>query len=225
MTTSTPTSTRFRRAAETERSRLVRRREKLAAQSATLEKELTALRDQMREIDGRIDSLRSLIGSDEPRPSSTQNLAPTEGKRELTGSAIRTTAVRVLANSSHAGAIHYRQWLDLLQDAGYQVGGKRPDAVFLSQITRSPVVKATTKAGVYQLDFEAPKRLGRNLEALQEDLSQLAAGPPSSGAELAKRTRLQEEISLDIRRTHKALTEARESLESESTEPSAQLAA
>jgi len=203
----------------------MRRRAKLAARSSTLKEELRTLEDQMHELDDRIDSLRTLIGNAEARPSRKQNLTPAGGGRELTGSAIRITAVRVLADSSHGDAIHYRQWFDLLRDEGYEVAGKRPDAVFLSQVTRSPVVKATTKAGVYQLDFDAPKRLGRDLEALQQNLSHLAASPPSSGEELARRTGLQEEIGLEIRRTQKALTEALESLGNEPEEPPAQLAA
>jgi hypothetical protein len=203
----------------------MRQRERLATRSAALNEELATLEAEMHELDEQIDSLRALIGNEEPQRPQKQDAAPSSDGCALTGSAIRMAAVRVLADSGRAGAIHYREWFDLLRDAGYEVGGKRPDAVFLSQITRSPVVKATTKSGVYQLDFDAPERLSRDLEKLQRKLGALAAESSTNSEELAKRTALQEEIGLEIRRTQKALTEALKSLGIKATQSPVQLAA
>lgn len=181
----------------------------------------------MHEIDERVDSLHRLIGERESQlPCRTAPAPANSGHAVLTGRAIRLAAVRVLLESERAGApIHYRHWFELLRGAGYEVSGKRPDAVFLSQITRSPVVKATTRAGVYELDLEAPGRLSQSLEGLQRKLSGLAADAPSDKAELQERTARQEEIGLEVRRAQKALTEATESLGEASVRRPVKLAA
>ncbi|HMJ72341.1 MAG TPA: hypothetical protein VK471_03135 [Solirubrobacterales bacterium] len=226
MATTPTTSTRFRRAAETERDRLARQREKIAARAKGIREELGGLESQMHELDERINSLRGLIGDHGPQGFERPVAVPASSGQALGGSAIRMAAVRVLMESGRGDApIHYRNWLELLRDAGYDVAGKRPDAVFLSQVARSPVVKATTKAGVYELDLGAPERLTQRLEALQRELSDLAASAPSGGAELRERTVHQEEISLEIRRTQKALTEATDSLGEAFVRQSAKLAA
>jgi chromosome segregation ATPase len=112
-----------------------------------------------------------------------------------------------------------------LRDAGYDVSGKRPDAVFLNQISRSPVVKATTKAGVYELDLEAPKRLSEQLRELQQALSHVAAEVSSGDEELAKRSAEQEQLSLEIRQTQRTLLEATQGLDDVAGQQPNQLAA
>lgn len=224
MTTPT-TSTRFRRAASTERDRLVRQRTKVAAKAKSVREELEALETETHKLDERIDSLQALIGDRGVQLVERPGPRPTDEGQALAGSAIRRVAVRVLVDSEHAEApIHYREWFNLLRDAGYDVAGKRPDAVFLNQIARSPVVKTTTKAGIYELDQEAPRRLGQRLEELQRALSALAVDAPSDPADLEKRTADQEELGLEIRRTQKALTEATEGLGKSNHQP-ARLAA
>jgi hypothetical protein len=226
MATNSTTSMRFRRAAETERDRLTRQREKIASRSKSLREQLGVLENQMHELDERIDSLRALIGERElknlqkPAPSHAGN------NKALAGSAIRVAAVRVLVESGGSDTpIHYRDWFELLRNAGHEVAGKRPDAVFLSQVSRSPVVKGTTKAGIYELDLDAPEQLSHRLGTLQRELSDLAADAPVDKSDLMRRTAQQEEISLEIRRTQKALAEATESLGGAYVQPSAQLAA
>jgi DNA repair ATPase RecN len=224
MTTPT-TSTRFRRAASTERDRLVRQRAKVAAKAKSVREELEALETETHKLDERIDSLQALIGDRGVQVVERPAPQPADERHALAGSAIRRTAVRVLVSSGRAEApIHYREWFELLHDAGYDVAGKRPDAVFLNQIARSPAVKTTTKAGLYELDQEAPRRLRQRLEELQHALSGLAVDAPSDPAELKERTTRQEELGLEIRRTQKTLTEATEGLGELDQQP-AQLAA
>lgn len=203
----------------------MRQRGKLLTRSTALREDLATLEDEMHELDERIASLGSLVGETEQRRAGREFHARPHDPRALTGSAIRITAVRLLADSGHVGAIHYRQWFSLLREAGYEVNGKRPDAVFLSQITRSPVVKGTTKSGVYQLDFDAPGRLSHELEVLQQKLSNAAAGASSSDEDLAQRTARQEKIGLEIRRTQRALREALGSLGHDKAEAATRLAA
>jgi hypothetical protein len=77
------------------------------------------------------------------------------GASSLRGTAIREIAVRVLVERG-AGPIHYRDWHELLREAGYAVSGNDPQSTLLTQISRSPVVRRTTTAGVYEIDPTRP---------------------------------------------------------------------
>ena len=46
-----------------------------------------------------------------------------------------------------------------MRAAGHEIAGKDPLAVFLTQLSRSPVIRKGTRAGVYELDPTAPQRL------------------------------------------------------------------
>lgn len=201
-------SPRFLRAALTERDRLLRQREKAEAQVLALRGQLQEAEDRRYRLDERISGLQDLVGEPAIEPPSVR-LAVGEQRgddRRLRASAIREKAIRVLLASGHASQpIHYRDWLHLLEKAGYEISGKRPDAVFLNQIVRSPVVKSTTKPGIYELDWHAPKRLREQLDRLQSDLR---AG---SAREAIKPDAL-EELTLEIRRTQRALQEATDAL-------------
>jgi hypothetical protein len=99
------------------------------------------------EIDSVIETLDGAIAKLAP-------LASAEGPkdRKLRGRAIRDVAIPLLARDHGAAPIHYRDWLALLEAQGHEVAGKRPDAVFLNQVTRHPAVRATTSSGLYCLD-------------------------------------------------------------------------
>jgi hypothetical protein len=126
----------------------------------------------------------------------------------LRGTAVREAAVRVLAHSpDDRGAVHYRRWYDLLRAAGHEVAGKDPLAVFLTQISRSPVVRRSTTAGVYELDDAAPERLRRELAALQAQLRELT-GAPVDASGLADARRRREATIAAIARTERRLEEA-----------------
>ena len=77
--------------------------------------------------------------------------------------------------------------------------------MFLTQITRSPVVRKTNQAGVYELDRQAPLRLRQRLERLQGELRELLAVPlrdtPSSRAR-------RHELDVAISQQERALEEA-----------------
>lgn len=83
--------------------------------------------------------------------------------------------------------------------------------MFLTQLTRSPAVKKSTQAGIYELDRNAPERLRRELDDLQGQLRELTlpgAAAPDLAAVRAKRAALSKQIS----RAEKALAEALELL-------------
>lgn len=180
-----------------ERAKLLRRRENAAAQLAALEEQLATVDDRL----GLIDRLAPEAANVHPLPSRDDG----EG---LKGAAIRQAAIEVLMRGAHgAGPIHYKQWFALLDQSGRPVAGKDPLAVFLTQISRSPLVRRTTRSGVYELDLGVPARLRTRLERLH---GRLSSSPPALGSaeERAERDRVVAEISA----TERALDEAEQAL-------------
>jgi hypothetical protein len=126
----------------------------------------------------------------------------------LRGPAIRRAAVEVLrALPERPQALHYRAWFDAVRAAGFDVAGKDPLAVFLTQLSRSPVVRRGTQSGVYELDPEAPHRLRGRLDALHADLRGLTAAPAATTDLTAIRAR-RAAITTQISQVEKALEEA-----------------
>jgi hypothetical protein len=203
----TPHSTRFRRAAVAECERLLRRQSRASGRVSKLEEDLSQARRELAEIVDRIEKLHSLTGEQaSPKPVA---VAPLSSGTPISGAEIRRVAVGVLRDSGVAKQpIHYRGWLALVEDAGYAVGGKRPEAVFLGQLARSPVVKATTQSGYYELDAEAPERLRRQISSLEQASSELSAVEPKGPAEIESQIAKQRELSMELRRLQKALHEA-----------------
>ena len=76
--------------------------------------------------------------------------------------------MRLLVEAGLDG-LHYREWFDLLTRAGYAVAGKDPLAVFLTQLTRSPVVRKSATPGRYELDRQADQRLKRRIDRLHRE--------------------------------------------------------
>jgi hypothetical protein len=89
--------------------------------------------------------LGGLVGID-PQLSMDQQL-----DARLRGQRLQEIAVRVLAERHPDGEpIHYKQWYALLREAGYSIGGKDPQATFLSSISRAPQVRSMGKrSGLY----------------------------------------------------------------------------
>jgi hypothetical protein len=69
----------------------------------------------------------------------------------LGGQRLQEIAVQVLSKRHPDGEpIHYKQWYALLREAGYSIGGKDPQATFLSSISRSPQVRSVgRRSGLY----------------------------------------------------------------------------
>jgi hypothetical protein len=211
MTPATPkTSSRLLRAAAAERSDLDRHRDRLMARRDALRADLERIEAALVEVDERV-ALLARLAPPGAVPEPVRAAAATSGT-PLRGTAIRETAVRVLAGSSNAGGpIHYRRWLELVEAAGYAVSGKEPAAVFLTQISRSPVVRKTSRSGVYELDRDAPERLRRRLAALQGRLRTVTAAP-ADAADLAAIRGQREQTLAEITQAERALEEAARSL-------------
>src|SRR4051794_25046310 len=137
-----------------------------------------------------------------------RGLVSSDAATVLRGPAIRRAAVEVLrALPERPQALHYRAWFDAVRAAGFEVAGKDPLAVFLTQLSRSPVVRRGTQSGVYALDPDAPRRLRERLDALHADLRGLTAAPSATTDLTAIRAR-RAALTTQIGRVEKALEEA-----------------
>jgi septal ring factor EnvC (AmiA/AmiB activator) len=222
MVSPTPTpSTRLLRAVAAERAELDRHREKLLAGRESLRAELARIEGSLTEIDERAALLDRLAGSADRAVTTvaggvTEGTEPPggmarsagQGGEPLRGPAIRRAAVRVLLeHPERPEALHYRDWYDAVRAAGYEVAGKDPLAVFLTQLSRSPVVRKGTQSGVYELDRSGPRRLRLRLDELHDELRALTA-TPSATADLAAIRAQRAELNADISQVEKALEEA-----------------
>ena len=204
----TPTpSARLVRAAAAERADLGRPRERLLAARDRLRAELEDVEASLRELDERDALLDRLAGPVAERPVASPARGPA-GATPLRGPAIRRVAVEVLrTRPDRPQALHYRDWFEALRAAGYAVAGKDPLAVFLTQLSRSPVVRRGTQSGVYELDPSAPRRLRERLDALHAELRGLTAAPSPTADLTAIRAR-RAALTTEITRVEKALEEA-----------------
>ncbi len=119
----------------------------------------------------------------------------------------RQRCASLLAQAGPIEALHYRQWYDLLVNAGFRVAGKDPLAVFLTQLSRSPLVRKASAPGVYEVDHQAPRRIRHRLDRLQIELREVtvaAPGPIELGEVRARR----HELDLAISQQERALEEA-----------------
>lgn len=168
---------------------------------------------------GRSGSGESRSGSGEGVGRSPSDPAGVEVPRQLAtatalrGPQIRRTAVALALRRPDAPeALHYRKWFGLLREAGYDVAGKNPLAVFLTQLGRSPLVRRGTQPGVYELDLGAPRRLRQRLEELQAQLRALTALPPTPATDIAAIRARRTALALELGKVEKALQEAEQTL-------------
>jgi hypothetical protein len=220
---STPNpSARLLRAAQAERADLDRHRARLLAERDRLHCELERVEHDLALVDDRVALLDRLAPA--PRPSRDDGVtavataerdhAPA-GREVLRGPAIRETAVRVLVEQPElTDALHYRDWFQLVVDAGYEIAGKKPVAVFLTQLNRSPAVRRSTASGVYELDRRAGQRLRGELVRLQRELRELTSTPAET-ADLGEIRARRETVTATISQTERALEEAERQLGNE----------
>ncbi|MDO8185046.1 hypothetical protein Q5424_02860 [Conexibacter sp. JD483] len=194
-------SSRLTRAAGAERMALLRERDKLSRRRAAAAEALAAIEEQLGEVEERLELIDRLV----PEAANVHPLPARGGAAGdgLKGSAIRRAAIDVLLARPGAAdqPIHYKEWFRLLEASGRPVAGKDPLAVFLTQISRSPVVRRTTHSGVYELDLEAPARLRSRLDRLHARLAE-------QSTDRAERERIVAEIGI----AERALDEAERAL-------------
>jgi hypothetical protein len=222
-------SARLLRAVAAERGDLERRRDGLLERRRRVQAQLDEIEASVAELEERLMLIRRLAGAgpaaaDSPGgdPTGEQPAADPEPAHEvrdggpasiLRGPAIRAAAVRVLlAHPRRPEALHYREWFGLLAGAGYSVAGKDPLAVFLTQLSRSPLVRRGTQSGVYELELQAPARLRHRLHDLQSQLRELTATPASETTDLSSVRSRRMALNVEITKVEKALEEAEATL-------------
>lgn len=142
-----PHSNEFAQTAQQEVERLsVRAAEFRARGERWIERGEALLAEGMR-LEGRVRDLNELLGR---APQLRIDLQT----RGLQGQQLREAATQILLKHMGAGRpIHYRDWYRIFVEAGYAAAGKDGLATFLTQITRSAIVKRVEdKSGVYELD-------------------------------------------------------------------------
>lgn len=216
-------SRRLQTAATAERERLSRELARVDSRAAELQRELdqldvkrTALRDQLSVLarfagaeDSAFPVARTSGRANHLQPVREGQPAP---KAVLRGGRIREVAVLLLASSPNPRRpIHYQQWYELLQHAGYGIEAQDPAATFLTQVNRSPVVRRAGAPGVYALDFDAPSALRERLRKLEDELARTSVSGGSAD-ELAAARERRTKLLTDARATERQLEEALRSL-------------
>jgi hypothetical protein len=205
-------STRLLRAATAEQADLGRHRERLTLKREALLAQVRQVDDALAIVDQRLSALGRVVEVHDPDPAPAgviELTAPVEPpeSRVLRGPAIRELAVQVLIEQpERVEAVHYRRWYELVQRAGYSIAGKDPLAVFLTQVSRSPVVRKATEPGVYEVDRQAPLRIRRRLERLQSELRELTVAGEGP-VELAEARARRHELDVAISQQERALEE------------------
>lgn len=80
-------------------------------------------------------------------------------------------------------------------------------AVFLTQVTRSPLVRKATQPGVYEIDRNAPLRIRQRLDKLQLELREVTLDSQTPTDLAAVRAR-RHELDVAISQLERALEEA-----------------
>jgi hypothetical protein len=203
-------SQRFASAARAERDRLARKRSQVLKKREDLQVRVDHLDEELAAVDREIEGLEALAAPGGAAGGITLVASEaSEDAKVLKGAAIRALAVPLLLRTQGTAPIHYREWLGLLVREGYTVAGKRPDAVFLNQVARSPLVKATTRAGYYEIDLGAVDRLRQALSRQQSELAGLMREAPTQPGEAFDLHReRQRELGTALARTERELDEA-----------------
>jgi hypothetical protein len=226
MSNATHRSQRFALAATNERNRLMQKRARIAAKREDLQERLRVLDSEIASMDREIVAIEAFVaggGADDRERDATavggtagpgaSTVDAADRRAEISGGAIRSLAVPLLLRERGPGPIHYADWADLLRAQGLEIAGKRPEAVFLSQVSRSPLVRATTKAGYYEIDLDAPRKLEDELRRQRTKLATVVIDDPRDPQASERHREARRELQLSISRLERRLAEARSALE------------
>lgn len=135
------------------REAVERERELVAQRLAELRDQAARLHVLVEQVDAEVaENARLLRQMDEMLGLAPQlSLEALHG--ELRGQRLREIAVELLRQKKGIGVtVHYREWYELLLEAGLRVAGRDPIATFLTQIARAPGVESVRpRSGLYRL--------------------------------------------------------------------------
>lgn len=162
---STSPSAPLRRAATQEAQRLKTIRARAVERVRRIEHEAAELRTEIKKLDQQLQLLDRLTAGEENTASERPALV-------LAGSDLREMAAQVLlARVGPRRPVHYKEWYDLLHKAGFVVLGEKPEATFLTGVSRSPLVKRAQESGTYLLDPDLRESLSRELDEKRAELN------------------------------------------------------
>ena len=200
------TSLRFTRAASAELGRLSRKRSRLLEKREELQQAIEEIDQAVGAVEDRIRLLSDLASPSGMPSEQADARAMGAGSQEiLRGARIRDIAVPLLLREMGESPVHYRRWYELVKGAGYEILGKRPDAVFLNQVTRSPLVKASTQPGIYSIDLGVIQRLRAALDEQQGLLARAASDVDGSEDSLDRHQKLVTSVGRRRRELDEAL--------------------
>lgn len=161
-----------------ELERFAKTREKLSQRKSALVEELEEIEAGLEAVEIQEERLRA-AGANAPA-SEVATIHP-RSEKVLKGAEIREAAARTVFLSHGAGkSFHYREWLSLLLEDGYEIVGQDPAATLLTNLNRSPVVRRAGQPGEYEVDPDALDRLQTSLaeiEAELRDITEVLADP------------------------------------------------
>lgn len=127
-------------------------RQVVAGRLETLRAQAARLHELVDKVDAEVEETARLLR----RMDEMLGIAPQlslEAHGELRGQKLQEIAVELLRQKKGAGvAVHYRDWFELLLEAGLHVAGKDPLGTFLTQVARAPSVESVKpRSGLYRL--------------------------------------------------------------------------
>jgi hypothetical protein len=184
-------------AVERELERAIARVEELNAERAAAEARVRLVDAERRAAKATVESLLAIIAEVGGGEVSADAQPEQTDLDILSGAKLREMAARVALERDAIGReVHYLDWFAWLKDAGYTAGGKRPEATFLTQLGRSPIIQSGAGTGSYVLDLQPIEALESELRKLDEELGQLP--PPTqmsmAGDERERRVHLRARI-------------------------------
>jgi hypothetical protein len=139
-------------------------------------------------------------------PDLVDETVPSDNLRRLSGVELREMIARVALQRQAVGRpVHWSEWHTWLREAGFEAAGKKPEATFLTQLARSPVIRRTAQDGVYVLDLGQFAHQREQLNLLHHRLSDLP--PPDQLALLGDARTQRRELQNEIARTERAIEE------------------
>jgi hypothetical protein len=129
-----------------------RERDVVAARLDALREQSVRLHELVENVDLDVEETTRMLR----RMDEMLGLAPQlslEAHGELRGHRLQEIAVEVLRQKKGPGVeVHYRDWFELLLEAGLQVAGQDPLNTFLTQVARAPQVESVRpRSGLYRL--------------------------------------------------------------------------
>jgi hypothetical protein len=135
------------------RGAVEREREVVADRLAALRAQADRLHAVVAEVDRDVEETGRLLRQIDEMLGLAPQLSLEAMHGELRGQRLRGIAVELLRQKKGVGSVvHYREWYELLLEAGLRVAGKDPLATFLTQIARAPGVESVRpRSGLYRL--------------------------------------------------------------------------